>query len=126
MDMARKRGGIKIVWLAWFTDSIATWQRQDETPYLLEEPHAPGQSPMTEAQQISSDPEPDADDWDEEIIAEAKDPGALELSAINWDDINNEVDAFLNETDEEDDGRSDGSGVRSDFGSEDEDLSDMR
>ncbi|KAG5730615.1 RNA polymerase II subunit A C-terminal domain phosphatase [Termitomyces sp. T112] len=128
VDMARKRGGIKIVWLAWFTDSIATWQRQDEAPYLLEEPHAPGQSgssPMTDTQQISSDPEPDADDWDEEIVPEVKDPGALELSAINWDDINNEVDAFLNETDDEDDARSDGSGMRSDFASEDEDLSDM-
>ncbi|KAG6874388.1 hypothetical protein C0995_015124 [Termitomyces sp. Mi166 len=126
VDMARKRGGIKIVWLAWFTDSIATWQRQDETPYLLEEPHAPGQnssSPMTDSQQISSDPEPDTDDWDEEITPDVKDPGALELSAINWEDINNEVDAFLNETDDEDDMRSDGSGMRSDFASEDEDGS---
>ncbi|KAG6876589.1 hypothetical protein C0993_002015 [Termitomyces sp. T159_Od127] len=124
VDMARKRGGIKIVWLAWFSDSIATWKRQDETSYLLEEPHAPGHtnsSPITGPEQISSDPEPDADDWDEEIITEAKDPSALELSAINWDDINNEVDAFLNETDDEDDARSDGSGMRSDFASEDED-----
>lgn len=121
--MARKRGGIKIVWLAWFNDSIATWKRQDETSYLLEEPHAPGHttsSPVNEPQQISSDPEPDGDDWDEEVIPEAKDPGALELSAINWDDINNEVDAFLNESDDEDDGRSD-------FASEDEEgVSDVR
>ncbi|KAG6851395.1 hypothetical protein H0H93_005793 [Arthromyces matolae] len=123
VDMARKRGGIKIVWLAWFTDSIAKWQRQDETPYLLEEPTAVGHpsSPMTDTQQISSDPEPDTDDWDEEVIPDAKDPGALELGSINWDDINNEVDAFLNETDDEDDALSNGTGVKSGFGSEDED-----
>ncbi|KAG6811157.1 hypothetical protein H0H92_008743 [Tricholoma furcatifolium] len=123
VDMARKRGNIKIVWLAWFTDSIATWQRQDEVPYLLEEPHAAvasSSSPMTD-QQISSDPEPDADDWDEEVLTDVKDPGSLELGEINWDDINNEVDAFLNETDDEDDGRSEASGMRSGFASEDED-----
>ncbi|KAG6854140.1 hypothetical protein C0991_010051 [Blastosporella zonata] len=130
VDMARKRGGIKIVWLAWFTDSIATWQRQDETPYLLEEPHAvgpSGSSPMTDSHQISSDPEPDADDWDEEVIPEAKEPGSLELAAINWDDINNEVDAFLNESDDDDeDTRSNASGMKSGFISEDEDAgSDM-
>ncbi|KAG6915259.1 hypothetical protein DXG01_012444 [Tephrocybe rancida] len=129
VDMARKRGGIKIVWLAWFTDSIAMWQRQDETPYLLEEPHAApiGSSPMTDSQQISSDPEPDADDWDEEVVPDAKEPGSLELGAINWDDINNEVDAFLNESDDDDDARSDASGMKSGFVSEDEEgASDMR
>jgi len=29
---------IKVVWLAWFNDSLALWKRQDETPYLLEDP----------------------------------------------------------------------------------------
>ena len=65
---------MKIVWLAWFTDSIARWERQDETPYLMDEPRSLGatapdtaSSPAPpDVQQISSDPEPDADDWDVE------------------------------------------------------------
>ncbi|KAF5384884.1 hypothetical protein D9615_001109 [Tricholomella constricta] len=122
VDMARKRGGIKIVWLAWFTDSVALWRRQDETAYLLDEPAAAAginSSPATESQQISSDPDPDADDWDEEVV-EGKETGSLELDAINWNAINDEVDAFLNETDDEDDGASEASGMRSGVASEDE------
>ncbi|OSC96217.1 HAD-like protein [Trametes coccinea BRFM310] len=77
VDAARRRGGIKIVWLAWFTDSVALWQRQDETPYLLDPEPRPDAgvsgdgddaqlaSPPSDPHQISSDPEPDADDWDE-------------------------------------------------------------
>ncbi|RDB28454.1 RNA polymerase II subunit A C-terminal domain phosphatase [Hypsizygus marmoreus] len=127
VDMARKRGGIKIVWLAWFTDSIALWRHQDETAYLLDEPPvvttgAASSSPVTDSsQQISSDPEPDADDWDQEPM-EVKNAASLELSAIDWNDINDEVDAFLNESDDEENGdaRSAGSGMRSRNVSEDE------
>ncbi|KAG5642167.1 hypothetical protein DXG03_003528 [Asterophora parasitica] len=124
VDMARKRGGIKIVWLAWFMDSIALWRHQDETSYLLDEPAAagPSSSPTMQDHQISSDPEPDADDWDEEV-PEGKEAGSLELDAINWNAINDEVDAFLNETDDEDDTSE--SGMRSGVVSEDE-GSDMR
>src|SRR6266581_1276259 len=65
IDQARKRGNIKIVWLAWFTDSVAHWEHQDVTPYLMDEPQssrAPApdmaSSPAPpDAQQISSDPE---------------------------------------------------------------------
>ncbi|KAG5652920.1 hypothetical protein H0H81_003063 [Sphagnurus paluster] len=121
VDMARKRGGIKIVWLAWFTDSIALWKHQDETAYLLDEPPVAGPSSSPDAHQISSDPEPDADDWDEEVV-EGKEPRSLELGAIDWNDINDEVDAFLNETDDDDDARSDATGMRSGVASEDEDA----
>lgn len=43
MDQARRlqrttNPSIKIVWLAWFNDSLALWKRQDETPYLLDDP----------------------------------------------------------------------------------------
>ncbi len=41
VDAARRRGGIKIVWLTWFMDSVALWQRQDETHYFLDEPTTP-------------------------------------------------------------------------------------
>ncbi|KAF9229050.1 hypothetical protein BS17DRAFT_770955 [Gyrodon lividus] len=122
VDMARKRGGIKIVWLAWFTDSIALWQRQDETPYLLEDPtrNAPSLSPNLDPHQISSDPEPDADDWDVEPAASGN--TGFELADINWDDINDEVEAAMNESDDEDDARSERSSVRSAMASDDDDV----
>ncbi|KAF9566917.1 hypothetical protein CPC08DRAFT_627531 [Agrocybe pediades] len=124
VDMARKRGGIKIVWLSWFTDSVALWRRQDERPYLLDDPPLPGpsSSPITESQQLSSDLDIDSEDWDQEP-EEMKDPGMLELTAINWDDINDEVEAAMNESDDEDDfgeTKSDRSGMRSGNTSEEE------
>ncbi|CAA7268063.1 unnamed protein product [Cyclocybe aegerita] len=111
VDMARKRGGIKIVWLAWFTDSIALWQRQDEKPYLLDDPPNPGgpsSSPIADhnSQLASSDLDVDSDDWDQEPASDMKGTGALQLSNINWDDINDEVEAAMNESDDEDEGRS--------------------
>lgn len=114
VDAARKRGGTKIVWLAWFTDSVALWRRQDELPYLLDEPPVAGSSssPPTDSQQISSDPDPDGDDWDQEPI-QGKDAGSLELDEIDWNDINDEVEAAMNESDDDDDARSDRSGMRS-------------
>ncbi|KAI0304581.1 hypothetical protein BC826DRAFT_1836 [Russula brevipes] len=140
IDQARRRGNIKIVWLAWFTDSIARWDRQDETPYLMDEPRslsatAPdtASSPAPpDAQQISSDPEPDADDWDVEPgsrkggsgtaappVAAQGDGKAdvdelddlkrieeqsrnLELS-LSWEDVDEELREFLASGDDDDD-----------------------
>ncbi|KAI9068710.1 hypothetical protein FKP32DRAFT_1587477, partial [Trametes sanguinea] len=164
VDAARRRGGIKIVWLAWFTDSVALWHRQDETPYLLDpepRPDASGAgdgddarlaSPPSDPHQISSDPEPDADDWDELVEGSAGgrtralglesaggagagdggqggegeggvgagEPG-LALDEVDWDEINNEVEAAMNESDDDGDegGEGDARSVRSGF-SEDE------
>ncbi|KAI9460489.1 hypothetical protein BJY52DRAFT_1118068 [Lactarius psammicola] len=139
IDQARKRGDIKIVWLAWFTDSIAHWERQDETPYLMDEPrfsnvNAPdtASSPAPpDAHQISSDPEPDADDWDVEPGSRKGGSGAtvsgvapeegkngedelddlkriseesrnLELS-LSWEDADEELREFLASGDEDED-----------------------
>ncbi|KAH7930493.1 hypothetical protein BV22DRAFT_1028215 [Leucogyrophana mollusca] len=121
VDTARKRGGIKIVWLSWFTDSIALWRRQDEIPYLLDDPPAPPSSPNLDPHQISSDPEPDADDWDVEIGAAGKPSGSLELDDIDWNDINDEVEAAMNESDD-DDTKSERSSVKSGFASDDDDA----
>ncbi|KAI0360995.1 hypothetical protein OH77DRAFT_384561 [Trametes cingulata] len=163
VDAARRRGGIKVVWLAWFTDSVALWQRQDETPYLLEPEPRPevggagtgdgeGEgdarlaSPPSDPHQISSDPEPDADDWDELVDSAAggEDSGkgralgalgvegpragpagaggegeagvgaggdaGLALDEVDWDEINNEVEAAMNESDDDGDGSGDGDG----------------
>ncbi|KAL4069798.1 hypothetical protein V8B97DRAFT_634789 [Scleroderma yunnanense] len=121
VDAARKRGGVKIVWLSWFTDSVALWQRQEETPYLLDDPtpSAASLSPNLDPHQISSDPEPDADDWDVEPIAEKQ---ALELAEINWNDINEEVEAAMNESDDEDNMGSRHGSVRSGMATDDEDA----
>lgn len=102
VDNARKRKGIKIVWLAWFTDSIAFWRHLDETPYLLDDPHAvgPSSSPISDPHQISSDPEPDEDDWDRGP-RDATAQISHTLSAINWSQISAEVDEALNETDDD-------------------------
>jgi RNA polymerase II subunit A-like phosphatase len=123
VDAARKRGGIQIVWLAWFTDSIALWRHQDETPYLLDDPPAavgPNSSPTIDYHQISSDP--DTDDWDEETdhAAIADDPQSFEITHINWNDINDEVEAAMNESDDDDDVGSEKSGTRSENVSEDD------
>ncbi|KAI0931282.1 hypothetical protein AcW1_001269 [Taiwanofungus camphoratus] len=133
VDAARRQGGINIVWLSWFTDSIALWRRQDEAPYLMD-PEPPAQtsvaSPPSDPHQISSDPEPDADDWDEDRAAtgDGRDAGgeSLALDEVDWDEINNEVEAAMNESDDdgEEDGdqseRSDRSGMKSGNASEDE------
>ncbi|KAH9947104.1 hypothetical protein B0H21DRAFT_740322 [Amylocystis lapponica] len=128
VDAARRQGGIKVVWLAWFTDSIALWQRQDETPYLLEpetQTQTRAASPPSDPHQISSDPEPDADDWDEERGT----PGgrSLALDEVDWDEVNDEVEAAMNESDDDGDDEGDGeggpsgrSGTRSGNASEDE------
>ncbi|KZP28980.1 hypothetical protein FIBSPDRAFT_947374 [Athelia psychrophila] len=105
VDTARRRGGIKVVWLAWFTDSVALWQRKDESPYLLDDP-APvvlqpnSSSPIIDAHQISSDPEPDNDDWDEAPVPATSE---VDLNAVDWNDVNDEVDAAMNESDDDDD-----------------------
>ncbi|KAI0334357.1 hypothetical protein GY45DRAFT_1351503 [Cubamyces sp. BRFM 1775] len=175
VDAARRRGGIKIVWLAWFTDSVALWRRQDEGPYLLDpepRPRAAGAggegdddddarlaSPPSDPHQISSDPEPDADDWDELGVGASgsgsgsgpRTPAALSseagagaggaggegagavgaggegggegggsglaLDEVDWDEINDEVEAAMNESD--DDGEGEGGSMRGEF-SEDE------
>jgi len=140
IDQARKRGNIKIVWLAWFTDSIARWERQAETPYLMDEPRSSSatapdtaSSPAPpDAQQISSDPEPDADDWDVEPGSRKGDSGTVasgvatpdgggtldedELDdlkrieeqsrnlelSLSWEDVDEELREFLASGDEED------------------------
>jgi RNA polymerase II subunit A-like phosphatase len=113
---------------------MALWRRLDETPYLLDEPPATvglSSSPAADDHQISSDPDPDTDDWDENDDGEVVDrvvgvgggvePKSFEIEEINWNDINDEVEAAMNESDdEEEDGRSDVSAMRSVQCSEDE------
>jgi RNA polymerase II subunit A-like phosphatase len=81
----------------------------DEPPLVV-----PSLSPVTDSQQISSDPDPDGDDWDQDP-GDGRDASSLEFGEINWEDINDEVEAAMRESDEDDDddARSDKSGMRS-------------
>ncbi|KAL4266263.1 RNA polymerase II subunit A C-terminal domain phosphatase [Pleurotus pulmonarius] len=88
VDMARRRGGMKIV--------------RDAIPFGR-----------------ASDHDPDGDDWDKDPPSETGGP-SLELDTINWDEVNDEVDAAMNESDDDDDARSDRSGLRSEAASDDE------
>jgi RNA polymerase II subunit A-like phosphatase len=106
--MARRRGNIKIVWLAWLTDSIALWQKRPEVTYLLDEPVVAEQS--TTSTHPSSDLDIDDDDWDLESaptsggVSLGVNPGsAFHADEINWNDINDEVEAAMMESDDEED-----------------------
>ena len=116
------------------SDSIALWHRQDETPYLLEPEPRTGSggaaalaSPPSDSHQISSDPEPDADDWDEVSgtrsgrgsVLGVEGPGAepLTLDEISWEDTNNEVDEAMNDSDAGEDDDDESPGRRSRGGS---------
>lgn len=132
VDTARRRGNIKVVWLAWFTDSLALWKRQDETPYLLDDPPVAG--PSSPHILSSSDLDIDDDeDWDLESaptsggVALGVGPStAFHANEINWGDINDEVEAAMMESDDEEEGedarstKSDRSGARSGNVSEEE------
>lgn len=128
VDAARKRGGAKIVWLAWFTDSIALWRRQDEAPYLLDEPsstvaQSSSGGPVPDPSELPTAPELGNDDWDEDVTEISKAEGgvveSLNLADVDWNDVNDEVDAAMNESDDED-SKSDKSGMRSGNVSEEE------
>ncbi|KAJ7231472.1 hypothetical protein B0H12DRAFT_1146513 [Mycena haematopus] len=103
VDAARKRGGIKIVWLAWFTDCIALWHRQDEAAYLLDDApavHVGADNPLPAS--AAAEEEVDDEEWDGAAHGEGAN-SELAFDAINWNDINDEVDAAMNESDEEED-----------------------
>jgi RNA polymerase II subunit A-like phosphatase len=115
VDAARKRGGIKIVWLSWFTDCIALWQRQDESAYLLDD--APILPASVDPLPASASADEAADDeWDATPQGEGGTNRELALDAIDWNDINDEVDAAMNESDddEEDEARSERSAMSED------------
>ncbi|KAJ4485687.1 hypothetical protein J3R30DRAFT_3441203 [Lentinula aciculospora] len=132
VDTARRRGKIKIVWLQWFTDSVALWQRQDEKRYLLDSPPAAGPSISPPTASSDLDLDVDDEDWDLDSpptsggVALGVSQSAFHANEINWDDINDEVDAAMMESDDEEEEeevksvRSDRSGMHSGNASEEE------
>jgi RNA polymerase II subunit A-like phosphatase len=103
------------VWLSWFTDCIALWQRQDESAYLLDD--APILPASVDPLPASASVDEAADDeWDATPQGEGGTNRELALDAIDWNDINDEVDAAMNESDddEEDEARSERSAMSED------------
>ncbi|TDL28166.1 hypothetical protein BD410DRAFT_870451 [Rickenella mellea] len=143
VDMAQKQGGVFVVWLTWFTDSLAKWERQDERVYLLDEPTsvnpqtALAVSPPSDPTNISTDTDPEGpvDDEDVEILETVRDdptPQAeneeiasdgFDPGEVDWQRIHDEVEAAMMESDEEEE-RSSESGRTSGNASEDDGMGD--
>ncbi|KLO11343.1 hypothetical protein SCHPADRAFT_906128 [Schizopora paradoxa] len=117
VEAARQRGNIFVVWLTWFSDSIAHWRRMDEKLYLLDEnragsPTAPtASSPPSDPNIISTDTDPEDLVDDDEPGFEPRDipEGAvatpevpLALDDVDWQDVNDEVELAMLESDSED------------------------
>ena len=90
-------------------DSISLWRRQDETPYLLDDPRSTMAGATSESTPIHVTVDPEPEEW--QMTSTSKDTGAgpssFKLDEVDWNEINDEVDAAMNESDdEEDDARS--------------------
>lgn len=103
VDQARRRGGIHVVWVSWLVDSLAHWKRQDETPYIIDADAPAAESTTPPPPEISLEGE--IEEPVEELITD--DPNM-------WADASAEVDAFLDETDDEDGAGEEDGGWRTD------------
>ncbi|EJD03740.1 uncharacterized protein FOMMEDRAFT_105888 [Fomitiporia mediterranea MF3/22] len=79
VEKARSQPNIFVVWLQWFTDSVAQWRRQDERRYLLDatqddstQQDVASSSPPSDPNAISTDTDPEGlvGDGDEEDLLE--------------------------------------------------------
>ena len=157
VERARQLPGVFVVWIQWFTDSIAQWHRQDESRYLLDEEQAHqdvvASSPPSDPNAVSSDTDPEAlvgdgddddteDAFDEVQIPNGSQPtpvqgehegrnsappeGELNLNEVDWQDVNDEVEAAMAESDSEDETGSVGGSARSSVVSEDDYMDEDR
>jgi RNA polymerase II subunit A-like phosphatase len=79
------------------------WRRQDETSYLLEEPSTGVPIPSLDSNRIGPEIEPEPEDWGVSRDQEPVRRPSLELGEIDWNGINDEVDAAMNESDDDED-----------------------
>lgn len=99
VNSAQRRRDISIVSLSWLLTSVNLWRRQPESAYTLD----PGSPQGSDAASLRNDDGPSSqsgnpDDGDDE---EDEDEEA-DLHDINWGDAEAEIQAFLDETDDED------------------------
>ncbi|KAL5535724.1 FCP1 [Sanghuangporus sanghuang] len=159
VEKANSQPGIFVVWLQWFTDSVAQWKRQDERRYLLDavkdtspQNEVASSSPPSDPNAVSSDTDPEGlvgdgdDDLSEDLLEEIQNSeslaaptggaagvtgldteASLNLNEVDWQEVNDEVDAAMMESDSEDvDDDSDRRSVRSSNDIEDESYADNR
>lgn len=93
MNVALRKPSIKVVWSQWLTDCVNIWKRLDETPYLMDPTTASRTEVLTHGVVVK-------DKHDKHHHVEAV-GGELEMGEINWDDINDEVEAAMNESDDD-------------------------
>ncbi|WFD36013.1 protein-serine/threonine phosphatase [Malassezia cuniculi] len=116
--------GIKVVWPTWLNDSICRWARQPEGPYIIPReqrppPGAPGASAGADSGAAGDDTGAGAGSGDAAADslglassasvpdAALGDPHALDaLATMDWGEAEDEVDAFLDDDDDESEVRS--------------------
>ncbi|KZV96826.1 hypothetical protein EXIGLDRAFT_704804 [Exidia glandulosa HHB12029] len=114
VDAARRRGDAHIVWVQWFLDSTSVWHAQDVRPYLVdvEADHnyrsrreRKVSSASAPAEETRSTTPPPAEQEDEEaaMMNGGFDEEELGTVDVDWDAINAEVEAAMNETDDDGD-----------------------
>ncbi len=86
---AARNEKIKIVNPEWMFQCCSRWEHVDETPYLIEvDPAERGTSPF-EDDSINASGEEEADEL-------AESPVTINLTADNWDSVDNELAEFMN------------------------------
>lgn len=107
MKKAARYANIKIVNPEWMFQSCSRWEHVDETPYLIEvDPAERGASPF-EDDSINVSGEEETDDL-------ADSPVTLNLTADNWDSVDDELAEFMNGDDTDGEHASESDSERSD------------
>ncbi|OSS44348.1 hypothetical protein B5807_11097 [Epicoccum nigrum] len=92
---AARYDNVKIVNPEWMFQSCSRWERVDETPYLIEvDPAERGTSPLEDDSLNASD--------EDEVDDVADDPVALNLTADNWESVDDELAEFMQGDDDTD------------------------
>lgn len=121
---------IKVVQLSWLFESIANWKRMPEEGHLLEKPVGEDEKmPLSIGEFLDSPnafrPEDNIEDIETDSFVMSLNDGN-----IDWNEINKELDEFMNSTDDEDDedksenGSSDDDSDSSEDDDEDDDSED--
>lgn len=104
---AARYENIKIVNPEWMFQCCSRWERVDETPYIIEVDRAErGASPIEDDSLNAS--------GDEEVDGFADSPVTVNLTADNWDSMDNEFAEFMNSDDTDGEHASESDSERSD------------
>ncbi|KAL8292868.1 hypothetical protein RQP46_000562 [Phenoliferia psychrophenolica] len=95
-----RRQGLPVVRTEWLLESAEQWRRLPESPYLI--PDTQSSTPLT-LSGIPIPPLPPTPDVEPSTPSVIADDEPVDMTEVDWDDAANEVDAFLNETDDDED-----------------------